>query len=131
VPKRYERYYTKEGIMTMWKQWIQRGVLCGLLLGGLVAFATPASAADPMPAITDHAGMAAWYDKEAASLRQKAKDMAVMQVEYGKNPAFVQAMAGVGAKTNIPQHCEQLISSYTKAAGEADQLAKVHHAMMK
>jgi len=117
--------------MTIWKRWIQRGVLCGLLLGGLVAFATTASAADPMPAITDHAGMAAWYEQEAATNRQKAKDMAVMQVEYGKNPAFVQAMAGAGGKTNIPRHCEQLISSYTKAAGEADELAKVHRAMKK
>ena len=117
--------------MTTWKRWIQCGVLCGLLLGGLVAFATTASAADPMPAITDHAGMAAWYDKEASSLRQKAKDMEVMKAEYGKNPALVQAMAGVGAKTNIPMHCDVIISAYTKAAGEADQLAKVHHAMMK
>ena len=115
--------------MTIWKRWIQGGVLCGLLLGGLVAFATTASAADRMPAITDHAGMATWYEKEAATNREKAKDMAVMKVEYGKNPAFVQSMAGVGAKTDIPRHCENLISSYTKAAEEADQLVKVHRAM--
>jgi hypothetical protein len=117
--------------MTMWKQWIQRSVLCGLLVGGLVAFATPASAADPMPAITDHAGMATWYEKEAATNRAKAKDMAAMKAEYAKSPAFVQSMAGVGGKTDIPKHCDSLISSYTKAADEADQLAKVHHGMMK
>lgn len=117
--------------MTIWKRWIQRGVLCGLLLGGLVAFATPASAADPMPAITDHAGMATWYEKEAATNREKAKDMAAMKAEYAKNPAFVQSMAGVGGKTDIPRHCENLISSYTKAAEGADQLAKVHRAMVK
>lgn len=117
--------------MTMWKQWIQGGVLCGLLLGGLVAFATPASAADPMPAITDHAGMATWYEKEAATNREKAKDMAVMKAEYAKSPAFVQSMAGVGGKTDIPRHCELLINSYTKAAEEADQLAKVHRSMVK
>jgi len=115
----------------MWKQWIQRGVLCGLLLGGLVAFATPASAADPMPAITDHAGLATWYEKEAATNREKAKDMAEMKAEYAKNPAFVQSMAGVGGKTDIPRHCENLISSYTKAAEGADQLAKVHRSMIK
>jgi hypothetical protein len=117
--------------MTMWKQWIQRGVLCGLLLGGLVAFATTASAADSMPAITDHAGMATWYEKEAATNRQKAKDMEVMKAEYGKSPAFVQGMAGVGAKTDIPRHCESLISSYTKAAEGADEMAKVHRSMKK
>lgn len=117
--------------MTMWKQWIQRGVLCGLLLGGLVAFATTASAADSMPAITDHAGMATWYEKEAATNRQKAKDMEVMQAEYAKNPGFVQGMAGLGGKTNIPRHCELLISSYTKAAEGADEMAKVHRSMKK
>ena len=117
--------------MTIWKRWIQRGVLCGLLLGGLVASATPTSAADPMPAITDHAAMATWYEKEAATNREKAKDMAAMKAEYAKSPAFVQSMAGVGGKTDIPRHCEQLISSYTKAAEGADQLAKVHRAMVK
>ena len=117
--------------MTTWKEWIQRGVLCSLLLGGLVAFATPASAADPMPAISDHAGMAAYYEKEAATNREKAKEMAAMKAEYAKNPAFVQSMAGVGGKTDISRHCENLISSYTKAAEGADQMAKVHRAMVK
>jgi enterochelin esterase-like enzyme len=117
--------------MTIWKRWIQRSVLCGLVLGGLVAFATTASAADRMPAITDHAGMATWYEKEAASNQEKAKNMAAMKAEYAKSPAFVQSMAGVGGKTNIPQHCEALITSYTNAAEGADQLAKMHRAMMK
>ena len=116
--------------MTIWKQWIQRSVFV-LLLGGLVAFATPASAADPMPAITDHAGMATWYEKEAATNREKAKDMAAMKAEYAKSPAFVQSMAGVGGKTDIPRHCESLISSYTKAAEGADEMAKVHRSMKK
>jgi hypothetical protein len=117
--------------MTIWKRWIQRGVLCGLLLGGLVAFSTTASAADPMPAITDHAGMATYYEKEAATNRQKAKNMEDMKAAYGQNPAFVQGMAGVGGKTDIPRHCELLIDSYTKAAEGADQLAKVHRSMKK
>ena len=117
--------------MTIWKQWIQRSVLCGLLLGGLVAFATPASAADPMPAITDHSGMAVWYEKEVATNRQKAKNMEEMKAAYAKSPGFVQGMAGVGGKTDIPRHCDLLISSYTKAAEEAAQFAKMHHDMMK
>lgn len=116
--------------MTIWKRWIQRSVLCGLLLGGLVAFATPASAADSMPAITDHAGMTAWYEKEAATSRQKAKDMADMKAAYAKSPGFVRSMLGEG-KTDIPRHCDLLISSYTKVADEADQFAKMHRDMMK
>lgn len=117
--------------MTIWKRWIQRTALCGLLLGGLVAFATTASAADSMPAITDHAGMAAWYEKEAATSRQKVKSMEEMKAAYATNPGFVQGMAGVGGKTNIPRHCDLLIQSYTKVAEEADEMAKVHRAMVK
>lgn len=117
--------------MTMWKRWIQLGVFCGLLLGGLVGFATTASAADSMPAITDHAGMAAWYEKEAATNREKAKDMADMKGAYAKSPAFIQGMAGLGGKTDIPRHCDLLISSYTKVADEADQFAKMHRGMVK
>ena len=117
--------------MTTWKRWIQRSVLCGLLLGGLVGFAPTASAADSMPAITDHAGMATWYENEVSTNRQKAKDMADMKAAYAKSPGFVQGMAGVGGKTAIPRHCDQLISSYTKAAEEADKFAKMHRDMMK
>ena len=117
--------------MTMWKRWIQRSVLCGLLLGGLVAFAATASAAGSMPAITDHAGMAAWYENEVSTNQQKAKDMAVMKAEYAKSPGFVRGISGLGGKTDIPRHCDLLISSYTKAAEEAEQFAKMHHDMMK
>jgi len=117
--------------MTILKRWIQCSVLCGLLLGGVVGFATIASAADSMPAITDHAGMAAWYEQEAATNRQKAKSMEDMKAAYGQNPAFIQGMAGAGGKTNIPRHCELLIDSYKKAAEGADELAKVHRSMKK
>jgi hypothetical protein len=116
--------------MTIWKRWIQRGVLCGLVLGGLVAFATVASA-EGMPPVTDHAAMAAWYEKEVSTNQQKAKDMAVMQAAYAKSPGFVQGMAGLGGKVDIGRHCEILISSYTKVAEEADQFAKMHRGMMK
>ena len=34
----------------------------------------------------DHAGLEAWYLKEAADLRQRAKEMMVMAEEYQKNP---------------------------------------------
>jgi len=119
--------------MIMWKQWIQRGVLCGLVLTGVGVFATTASAADSKPAITDHAGMASWYEKEAATNREKAKEMEAMKEQYAKHPAFVHSMAGgmggVGGKTDIGRYAENLVSHYTKAAEEADGLAKMHRAM--
>ena len=119
--------------MTIWKQWIQRSVLCGLLLGGLVAFATPASAADPMPAITDHSGMAVWYEKEVANLRQHEKDMTVMREEYRKNPNLIHQKTGEGMmhKDNPVQHCDSLVTYYGKAAAEAEFLAAGHRGMVK
>jgi len=75
--------------------------------------------------------MTAWYENEVSTNRQKAKDMEAMKAAYASNPGFVQGMAGVGGKTDIPRHCELLISSYTKAADEADKFAKMHRVMMK
>jgi hypothetical protein len=119
--------------MTMWKRWIQRGVLCSLVLGGLVGFATIASAAEGMPSITDHAAMAAWYDKEAANLRQHEKDMAVMKEEYRKNPNLIHQKTGEGMthKMDPVQHCESLVKYYGKAAEEAETLAGGHRSMVK
>lgn len=121
--------------MTIWKRRIQRDVLCGLLLGGLVAFATTASAADFKPAISDHAEMAVWFEKAASANRQKANDLADMKAEYAKNPSYargyVQDMPGVGGKTDIPRQWDLLIDSYTKAAEQAEQIAKMHRGMMK
>ena len=56
--------------MTYWKRLILRGVLCGLVLGGLVGSAMSASPSVGEIAANDHAALAAWYDKEAAKLRQ-------------------------------------------------------------
>ena len=117
--------------MTTSKQWIQRGVLCGLLLGGLVPSTVIAGPPVGQIAQNDHAAVAAWYDKEAADLRQKAKDMMVNIEEYRKNPGYSQREAGVGPKTNFLQHCQSLASMYTKAAEEADLLAQGHRGMMK
>ena len=115
--------------MTMWKRWIQRSVLCGLVLGGLVAFATIASA-EGMPPVTDHAAMAAWYDKEAATSRQNAKDMHAQIELYKKDPSLSKSDV-VGKKINFVQHCQGLAAGYTKAAEEAEVLAGGHRSMMK
>ena len=118
--------------MTIWKQWIQRSVLCGLVLGGLVAFATIASA-EGMPPVTDHAAMAAYYDKEAANLRQHEKDMKVMREEYRKNPNLIHGKTGEGMthKMDPIQHCDSLITYYGKAAEDAESLAGGHRDMLK
>lgn len=117
--------------MTILKRWIQRGVLCGLLAGGLVAFATSSSAAESMPAITDHAGMATWYEKEAATNREKAKQME-QRVQSYASTAPPHAGEGVaGSKINMAQHCQALAASYAKAAEDADALAKGHRSMTK
>ena len=116
--------------MTIQKRWIQHGVLWGLVLGGLVACAMIASPPEGLIAKNDHAALAAWYDKEAAHLRQHAKDMMVMAEEYRKKPDS-STRGVVSPKIDLLQHCEELVGMYTKAAEEADLLAQGHRGMLK
>ena len=113
------------------KRWIQRGVLCGLLLTGLVGCSMVASPPVSQIASTDHAALAAWYDKEAAQLRQKAKDMELMAQRYRERPALVAIEGKHAAKTDVQQHCSNLISLYTKSAEEADEFTQMHRGMVK
>src|SRR4030066_1935869 len=104
--------------MTIQKRWIQRGVLWGLVLGGLVACAMIASPPEGLIAKNDHAALAAWYDKEAAHLRQHGKDMMVMAEEYRKNPG-PSTRGVVSPKIDLLQPCEGLVGMYTKEAEDA------------
>ena len=113
--------------MTVWNRLIHRGVLCWLVLGGLVGCAMVARPPIGEIAENDHAALAAWYDKEAAHLRQHAKDEMVMAEAYRKN----QDPGVVSHKIDMIQHCESLAHMYTKAAEEADQAAKTHRDMVK
>jgi esterase/lipase len=117
--------------MTMWKRWIQRSVLCGLLLGGVVGYAMASSPPVDQIAQNDHAAIAAWYDTEVANLRQKVKDMTAMREVYRKNPMYAHSAMGGSHKTDAVQHCDTLINMYTKAAKEADELAQGHRDMLK
>ena len=117
--------------MTMWKRWIQRGVLCGLMLGGLVGTAMSAGPPVGQIAQNDHAALAAWYDKEGADLRQRAKDMRVMAEGYRKNPISAHEKPMTFHKEDQAQHCDTLAGMYTKAAEETDQLGKEHRGMLK
>ena len=113
------------------KQWIQRGVLCGLLLTGVVGCSMVASPPVSQITPTDHAALAAWYDKEVAQLRQKAKDMELMAQRYRDHPALVASEGKHAPKIDVQQHCNNLVSLYTKSAEEADGLAQMHRAMVK
>jgi hypothetical protein len=117
--------------MTMWKRWIQRSVLCGLLLGGLVGCSMVASPPVGQIAQSDHAALATWYDNEAAQLRQKANGMEEMKVAYQKYPSVAHSAMGGSHKASIEQHCNSLAGLYTKAAEEADLLAKEHRDLLK
>ena len=117
--------------MTMWKRWIQRSVLCGLLLGGLSGYAMAAAPPLDQIAKNDHAAIADWYDTEVADLRQKVKDMTAMKEMYRKNPAYAHSAMGGSHKTDALQHCDTLNGFYNKAIEEAEQLAQGHRDMLK
>ena len=115
--------------MTIWKRWIQHGVLCGLLLGGVVGCSTVASPPVGQIAQSDHAALAAWYDNEAAQLRQKANNMAEMKETYKKYPSVAHGAMGGAHKQSIDQHCDNLVALYAKGAEEAAELAQEHRSM--
>jgi hypothetical protein len=118
--------------MTMRKQWIQGGVLCGLLLlGGVAGCSMVSNPSVSQVAPTDHAGLVAWYDKEAAQLRQKAKDMELMAQRYREYPALIPIEGKHSPKVDVQQHCNNLVSLYSKSAEEADMLARGHRSMVK
>ena len=117
--------------MTISKRWMQRSVLCGLLMTGAVGCSMVGSPPVDQIAPTDHAALAAWYDKEAAQLRQKAKDMERMQQRYIDEPHLYHMEGRNAPKFDMVQHCNNLIGIYTKAAEEADELARGHRSMVK
>jgi len=117
--------------MTTWRRWIQGGVLCGVLLGGVGGCSMVASPPVGQIAPTDHAALVAWYDKEAAQLRQKAKDMEMMAERYQEYPQLAHIEGRLPPKADFIQHCSALAGLYTKGAEEADALSRQHRSMMK
>ena len=79
----------------------------------------------------DHAALAAWYDKEAANLRENAKGEKAMAELYRKNPSYAHSAMGGSHKQSIEQHCDALAVMYTKSAEEAEQLAQEHRDLSK
>lgn len=110
----------------MTKKWnILRGVMVALMVAGVVACATIASPPQDLVAKNDHGGLETWYVKEAAHLRQRATDMLVMAEEYQKNPGL-STRGVVSSKVDMVQHCQTLAAIYTKAADEAEVIARAH-----
>ncbi len=113
----------------MTKKWnMLRGVMAALMVAGVVACAVIASPPQDLVAKNDHAGLETWYVKEAAHLHQRAKDMLVMAEEYQKKPG--PATRGVvSSKIDMVQHCQTLATIYTKAAEQAEVMARAHRDM--
>jgi len=68
----------------------------------------------------DHGGLTAWYQEEARELRMRAKEMRLMGKEYE------MVTPKLGQQSILVQHCKNLEEKYTKAAEEAEALAKLH-----
>jgi len=68
----------------------------------------------------DHAGLTAWYQEEARALRGQAEEMRQMAQYYEKYTPKQ------GQQSTLVQHCQNLEDKYTKAAEEAEALAKIH-----
>ncbi len=68
----------------------------------------------------DHGGLTAWYQEEARALRGQAEEMRQMAQYYEKYTPKQ------GQKSNLVQHCQNLVDKYTTAAEEMEALAKDH-----
>lgn len=84
-----------------------RGVVAALMIVGVVACATVATPPRVLLAKNDHTALETWHVKEAAYLRQRAKDMMVMAEEYQKNPGPSTRSVNL-SKIDVAQHCQTL-----------------------
>ena len=97
-----------------------------LVLLGPIFFVIVTSCASNSPQAMlnqeDHESLAAWYQHEAASLRAQAKEM--LKVAKGNEEYYSEG--DYFTRMRILRHCRQLVERYTRAAAEADALAKAH-----
>ena len=94
-----------------------------LVMFGLVACAAIGNPPRDLLAKDDHAALAAWYAKEAASLRWKVEEMRLMRDIYAA-PSYQPAPKE--SKAELIAHCQRFIEYYTKAAEEAERMAHAH-----
>ena len=94
-----------------------------LLVGAtLLALTVGCASSPPLELIqrNDHAGLTAWYQEEGRALRMQAEEMRQMGKEYE------MLTPKQGQQSILVQHCKNLEEKYTKAAEEAEALAKLH-----
>ncbi len=107
------------------------------ILALLVVFGLPACSFVETPpgellAKNDHVALAAWYQKEAARLHQKAGEMNQMVETYRRDPERAERMMSHGSrKVDFVQQCKILAAAYANAAREAETLATSHRDMMR
>jgi len=72
----------------------------------------------------DHVGLASWYEQEALRLRGKAEEMQRMIEQYAV--FSYPTVSPKETKADLIAHCRSFMQYYTKAAEEAEALAKLH-----
>lgn len=103
-----------------------------MLIGiGLAACTTVDPAPHALVAKQDHQAVAAWYKKEAASLRQKAHEMEVMEETYQEDPERGRQLMVHAPKADFIAACKTLATMYTDAAKQAENLATLHRNMVR
>ena len=100
---------------TNWKM-LAGAVMVTLLVG----CATVSVPSPQMVEQNDHAGLSAWYEQEAGSLRARAEEMRQMAKSYE------QRMTKPKQNSVLVQHCRNLSERYSKAAEEAQAMATLH-----
>lgn len=106
-------------------------LLALLVMLGVVACTIIAPPPQELVAKNDHAALAVWYDKEAANLQQKAKDMEVMIEEYRKDRERGRKLMIHPPKFDFVQECNNLAAMYTNAARQAENLATSHRELTR
>lgn len=91
----------------------------------IVGVAACSTAGPPRELIerNDHYGLATWYEQEAVRLHGKAEEMRQMGDRYAA-PSY--PLSPKESKGELLRHCRSFMQYYTKAAEEAEALAKLH-----
>ncbi len=111
---------------TIWRMRLLN--MCVLLVAmGLSACSFLATPPAELLARNDHVALAAWYENEAARVRQKAQEMDQMVEAYQRDPERARQMMTHGSpKVDFVPQCHILAAAYRNAATEAETLAKSH-----
>ena len=104
------------------KRWVSMLSMFGLLF---VLYGCAETSPQRMISTNDHNGLATYYTQQAQELRRKAKQWEFTAEYYDKH---VEAQGKAGSVQHAA-HCRAIAQNYSKAADEADALAREHRAM--